>query len=189
MKRKIITFGAKGLRAKARKIERVTEEIRTLADELIATMRAARGLGLAAEQVDLDLALCVIEIPEDLLRESHGGSAPVPAMPMVLINPRIVASEGKQRSEEGCLSFPEIFPQITRAQTVTVEFLDREGRECRETIGGLTARAAQHEIDHLNGVLLVDRMSPAQRVVFAGPLKKLRSRTLSPAIPPSQPPA
>jgi peptide deformylase len=98
-------------------------------------------------------------------------------MPLVLINPRIVASSGTQVGQEGCLSFPDIYVQIKRAAEVTVAFTDLEGRE-RELHGmGLLARAIQHELDHLNAVLLVDRMSAVQKVSVAGKLKRLKKES------------
>jgi peptide deformylase len=99
-------------------------------------------------------------------------------MPVVMINPRIVEEEGQQSGQEGCLSFPEIFVGVKRAAKVTAAFMNLEGREEKVLAQGLFARAIQHELDHLNGVLLVDRMSPVQKVANAGKLKRLKKQAL-----------
>ena len=175
----ILTYGAAALRCKSRPVEQVTAEIRELVDKMLKTMYAHRGLGLAAEQVGRDECLCIIDVPPDAddstPPELLEKNAAIP-MPLVLLNPRIVAEAGFQTGQEGCLSFPEIFVQVKRAMTVTVEYMDLDGQICRIEAAGLLSRALQHEIDHLNGVLLVDRMSPVQKVALAGRLKRLKAR-------------
>lgn len=172
----VVTYGNEVLRQKAVPVAQITEAVRQLVSDMLESMYAAKGVGLAAEQVGRTEAVCVIDVPrdaeKDACREFNAGIT----MPLVLINPEIVAAEGKQRNEEGCLSFPEIGAPITRADTVTVTFLDLEG--CRQTVTarGLLSRAIQHETDHLNGVLLVDRMSPMQRMSVSGQLKRLQKK-------------
>lgn len=95
-------------------------------------------------------------------------------MPLVLINPKIVESEGEQVGQEGCLSFPGIYINVKRFEKVSVQFLDLEGNLQMQEATGLLSRAVQHELDHLEGVLLVDRMSPVQKVANAGKLKRLK---------------
>jgi len=152
----------------------ITDEIRTLTRDMLASMYAARGVGLAAEQVGRTESLCVIDIPPDAEKEACRAENAAVAMPLTMVNPEIVAAEGKQRNEEGCLSFPEINVQVTRADRVTVSYTDLNG--VRQTISarGLLARAIQHEVDHLDGVLLVDKMSPMQKIAVAGKLKRLQ---------------
>ena len=160
----ILEYPDPRLRTKAAPVERVGAELGRVIDDMFETMYAAPGIGLAATQVDYHKRVVVLDVSEDKSK------------PLVLINPEIVAAEGKQRNEEGCLSFPEIGAPITRADTVTVTFLDLEG--CRQTVTarGLLSRAIQHETDHLNGVLLVDRMSPMQRMSVSGQLKRLQKK-------------
>ena len=170
----IVTYGNDILRKSARAVPAVTDEIRTLAEEMIATMRAARGVGLAAEQIVRDEAICVIEVPADAEKpECRAFNAAIP-MPLVLINPEILSTEGSQRNEEGCLSFPDISATVTRANQVTVAFHGADGARQTITVQGLLARAVQHELDHLKGILLVDRMSQVQKMAVSGKLRRLR---------------
>jgi peptide deformylase len=170
----VLTFGNDALRRRARPVAAVDEDIRRLARDLLETMYAARGVGLAAEQIGRDEAVCVIDVPREAERpecvEANAGIA----MPLVMINPRIVSQEGQQRSDEGCLSFPDISVPITRAAKVAAVFLTLEGGERTIVAQGLLARAVQHELDHLEGTLLVDRMSAMQRLAVGGQLRRLR---------------
>lgn len=177
MSYKIVIYGEPVLRAKATPVTAVTDDIRTLARDMLETMYAARGLGLAAEQVGRTEALCVIDVPQkqDLSLDSNLPNNPDVAMPLVLINPEIVASVGEQVGQEGCLSFPEIFATVKRAAEVTVRFMDLESHSQTVIARGLLARAVQHELDHLSGVLLVDRMSRIQKIAVGGRLKRLKS--------------
>jgi peptide deformylase len=170
----VVTYGNEVLRQKAVPVAAITDEIRALTRDMLESMYAARGVGLAAEQVGRTECLCVIDIPPDAEKEECVAENAAVEMPLTMVNPEIVSVEGKQRNEEGCLSFPEISAQITRADRVTVAYTDLAG--VRQTIKarGLLARAIQHEVDHLNGVLLVDKMSPMQRVAVSGKLKRLQ---------------
>ena len=170
----ILTYGREALRRKARSVAGVTDELRTLVRDMLATMYAARGVGLAAEQIGREEAVCVIHVPPESEKPECVAINAVVSMPLVMFNPVITASTGHQRNEEGCLSFPDINAPITRAAQVTVAYLDLEGQNQTATAQGLLARAIQHEIDHLNGVLLVDRMSTAQRLAAAGKLRRLK---------------
>jgi peptide deformylase len=175
----ILKFGDEVLRQKATLVAEVTDEVRKLVLNMLETMYASKGLGLAAEQIGRTECICVIDVPTDVEKdECRADNAPI-AMPLVLINPEILASEGKQRNEEGCLSFPEINAPITRANQVTVTYLDIKGYRHTVTAKGLLARAVQHEIDHLNGILLVDKMSPMQKLSMSGQLRRLREKVKS----------
>lgn len=162
----IVKFGHAVLREKATPVAVVDDGIRELVADMLASMYAENGVGLAAEQIGRTEAICVIDVPAE---QACGVK-----MPLVLINPEIIESAGEQVGQEGCLSFPDIYINVKRAQCVKATYLDVEGREQTVDATGLLSRAIQHELDHLNGVLLVDRMSPVQKVANAGKLKRLK---------------
>ncbi len=165
-KYEVIKFGNKLLREKAVEVKEVNDEIRQLAKDMLESMRAKDGIGLAAEQIGRNERICVIDVPK---KYSCGMS-----MPLVLINPKIEDGEGELYEQEGCLSFPEIYVKVKRLKKVTASYTDLDG-ECRTiTAEGLLSRAIQHELDHLNAVLLVDHMTPVQKVANAGKLKRLK---------------
>lgn len=170
----VVKFGKGVLREKASEVKEITPEIKTLVADMLETMYNAQGVGLAAEQVGRKERICVIDVPPeaDKKRENDEFNSSV-AMPLVLINPQITAKSGTQRDSEGCLSFPEIFAQVTRANEVTVEYTDLEGEKKSATARGLLARAIQHECDHLDGVLFVDKLSAVQLITCKNKLKKL----------------
>jgi len=170
---KIYKYGEKVLREKAVPVAVVDDRLRRLADDMIETMHAARGVGLAAEQVGRLERLCVIDIPEGCESpEDERFNAPI-AMPLVLFNPEIAMLEGSQRDKEGCLSFPAVGGSLTRAAQVTCQYLDVNNLPQVITARGFLARALQHEIDHLNGILYIDHMSAVERLACAAKLKKL----------------
>jgi peptide deformylase len=174
----VLTYGRKELRRKAEPVARIDDGIRQLAQDMVEAMHRNRGVGLAAEQVGRNEALFVVDIPP--ARDESGQAIvladPPVDMPLVLINPRILEESGEQSDQEGCLSFPEIFVSITRAEHVLVEYLALDGETHQLRASGLLSRAIQHETDHLNGVLLVDRMSPVQKIAIAGRLKRLKKQ-------------
>jgi peptide deformylase len=170
----VLTFGNPVLREKSTRIESVTDEVRRLARDMLESMYSSNGLGLAAEQIGRTESICVIDIPPAAEQDPDHPQNPDVPMPLVLLNPRIVGEKGQQKGQEGCLSFPEIFADITRAEEVDFEYMDLDGNVQTSTAKGLLSRAIQHELDHLNGVLLVDRMSLAQRAVNSGKLKKIK---------------
>lgn len=172
----IVTYGEDSLRTKGVPVTEITEDIRALVRDMLESMQAARGVGLAASQIGRKEAICVIDVPADAERPGCVEFNTLIEMPMILINPEITATSGKQRDEEGCLSFPEIAVHLTRALEVSVAYTDLGGIRQTLTARGLLARAIQHECDHLDGVLLVDRMSTLQRAAIAGKLRRLRSQ-------------
>ena len=174
MVHEIVIYGQEVLRHKAQPVPSVSKEIRALVRDLLDSMYAARGVGLAAEQIGREEAVCVIDVPADSEKPECVAVNAAIRMPLVLINPAITAATGQQRNDEGCLSFPDISVPITRPMQATVTYLDLDGKPQTAIAQGLLARAILHETDHLNGVLLVDRMSAIQRLSVAGKLKRLQ---------------
>lgn len=174
MKLEIVTYGDEVLRRAAKPVPQVTDDIRALARDMIETMHEADGVGLAAEQIGRDEAVCVIDIPKDADKNKEAAKFNEGvAMPLILVNPRITAREGSQRGSEGCLSFPDIHGQVTRSMQVTVEYTDLDGQGRTLTARGLLARAIQHELDHLAGTLMVDHFSQLQKLAVNGKLRRL----------------
>lgn len=160
---KVEKYGSDKLRVKARKVA-VTPELTALAEDMLETMYKTKGVGLAAEQVGRDEALCVIDVPEsceddDETREFNSRVE----QPLIMFNPEIVSESGEQTGREGCLSLPNVGGDVTRPAEVTVQFLDRDGTPRIITVRGFLARAVCHETDHLNGVLYVDRLDEKSR--------------------------
>jgi peptide deformylase len=152
-------YGDPVLRRRARAVETVTPEIRRLVDDMIETMYDEVGIGLAAPQVGVSLRLMVVGD-----EEGRGSRA--------LVNPAITAQGGKVTAEEGCLSLPGVFAPVTRAEWVTLEAQDLEGQPVAITARGLRARVFLHEIDHLDGVLFIDRLEPVVRDRIKRRIKK-----------------
>lgn len=179
----ITKYGHPVLREKGKRIERLTPEIRQLAAAMIETMYAGNGVGLAAQQVGRALMLTVLDVrdPERPSQMFVGGALQDlnTVMPLVLVNPAITHTEGEQVGSEGCLSVPEISAEIRRAARVSVSAQNLDGKPLEFECTGLLARAVQHEVDHLNGILFIDRMDAATRASFAGKLKKLQKETQS----------
>ena len=170
---KVYKYGEKVLREKSSPVLAVDDSMRALADEMLETMHSSRGVGLAAQQVGRTERMCVIDIPADCEEpEDELFTAPV-RMPLKMWNPVVVALEGSQRDKEGCLSFPGIGGSIVRAAQVTVSYTDEDNKPQMITARGFLARALQHEIDHLDGILYIDRMTAVERLDFASKLKKL----------------
>jgi peptide deformylase len=182
MKLPIRKYGDPILRAKGKRIEEVDERIRALAADMLETMRAANGVGLAAQQVGQALQLTVLDVSqvEDRPSTMALNGTPVDlvaAMPLVLLNPKLHLSDEKDSGNEGCLSFPDITAEIDRALSVEVEAETLDGKTIRIDASGLLSRALQHEVDHLNGILFVDRMSSAAKASLASRLKRLQKET------------
>lgn len=162
----ICTYGNPVLRMKSQPVEKVTDELRILADRMIGLMYSAEGIGLAAEQIGRTEALFVLDIPPRADQDKQGcPNNPGVTMPLAIFNPEIIgASEETDEYEEGCLSFPGIQVTVTRPKEIVLRYLDRNGKEQTLNAKGLLARAIQHENDHLNGVLLVDHMSVREKM-------------------------
>ncbi len=156
-------LGSPVLRQKSPPVARVDDAVRQLVDDLFETMRAAKGVGLAANQIGVARRVAVVDIGEE----------DPPAL--VLINPVIVErGEEDETAEEGCLSIPEIFGDVTRPLRVVVEALDQEGKRARTEAHGYKARAILHEIDHLDGILFLDHLSAVKRSLLLSKWKKSR---------------
>ncbi len=141
-------LGSPVLREASAPIAEVTEEVRRLVDDMFETMDAAEGVGLAANQIGQALRVAVVDADGERF---------------AMINPMIVEASGKASEEEGCLSIPEVYAEVTRPERVVLEATGRDGTRYRLEADGLKARAIQHEIDHLDGILFLDRLSPMKR--------------------------
>lgn len=175
----IVKYPDSVLRAKGKKVTEITDEIRTLAVDMIETMHDAHGVGLAAQQIGKAIQLTVIDVADSEERPSTMSIDGKPCdleewMPLVLINPELTLGSEREVGVEGCLSFPELTGDIDRAASVraTAQLLD--GTTITFDSTGLLARALQHETDHLNGVLFVDRMNSAAKVAIAPRLKRMQ---------------
>ena len=183
MRLQIRKYGDPLLRAKGKRIEAVDDEIRALAEDMLETMHAANGIGLAAQQVGHALQLTVLDVtqvedrPSTMTLNGESVADLATAMPLVLINPTLRLSEETDLGSEGCLSFPEITADIERASSLKMEAETLEGDKLRIEASGLLARALQHEVDHLNGILFIDRMSSAAKVSHGSRLKRLQKET------------
>ena len=156
-------YGDPVLRAKAKPLLEVTDATKPFVLDMFDTMMAEDGVGLAAPQVGASQRLLVLAVP--VKRHKR--------IDMTLINPEIVRAEGWEVGEEGCLSVPGVYDEVKRASSIDVKALDESGRPVEFAADGFLARAIQHEIDHLNGVLFVDRLGMLQRRLHRGELKAL----------------
>jgi peptide deformylase len=163
MLRPILRYGATVLQQPARDVEAITPEITSLIDDMVETMYAAPGIGLAATQLGVPLRIFVIDL-------SVGRDA---AQLITMVNPTFVEREGDQLEEEGCLSLPGFTATVLRPQRAVVRGLDRGGREHVREGAGLLARAFQHEMDHLDGRLFVDRLRGIKRDMIVRKIRKL----------------
>ena len=184
--REVLVLGTPVLREKAKKVTKIDECIKQLVDDMLVTMRARSGVGLAAQQVGETVAVCVIDTSSKGQADGETEAVDVP-MPLVMINPEISETVGTAVCEEGCLSLPEIFVNISRAVELTAAFQDLAGKRQSIRAKGLLARAVQHELDHLNGILLVDRMSAIKKISLSGRLKKLKKKTIDRLAAAAQP--
>lgn len=146
---KIVELGDEILKEKARAVPKITPNILKLLDNMADTMYSAKGVGLAAPQIGVSKRVIVVDVGEGLIE---------------LVNPEILSCEGQETDTEGCLSIPGIVGDVTRAATIEVKGLDRRGKECVFTAEGFLARALQHEIDHLEGILFIDRATNIRKL-------------------------
>ena len=182
MRLSILQYGDPILRAKGKRIEKIDNRIRELAQNMIETMHDANGVGLAAPQIGESLQLTVLDVSQVEDRPStmklNGKNVdPRSAMPLVLINPQIDLGGETETGTEGCLSFPEITGEIDRAKSITVRAQNLDGEPIEIETTGFLARAIQHEVDHLNGILFIDRMSSAAKTSLLSKLKRLQKET------------
>jgi peptide deformylase len=177
----ILEYGDPILRAKGEPIDNIDDRIRELAANMIETMHAANGVGLAAQQVGEALQLTVLDVSLVEDRPStlkvDGKEVDPKAMPLVLINPEIELHGATEIGVEGCLSFPEITGDIERAKSVIVRAQTLEGSTIEIEATGFLARAIQHESDHVNGILFIDRMNSAAKAALSSRLKRLQKGT------------
>ena len=178
----ISQYGDPILRVKGKRIEKIDDHIRELAADMIETMHAANGVGLAAQQVGEALQLTVLDVSQVEDRPStmklNGEDVdPKTVMPVVLINPEIEIGGATETGTEGCLSFPEITGQIERGKSIIARAQTLEGDTIAIQAGGLLARVIQHEVDHLNGILFIDRMNSAAKAALSSRLKRLQKET------------
>jgi len=145
------------LRQKSKKVKRFGQALQNLIDDMVETMHATHGLGLAAPQIGVSQQVIVIQLPEN---EEDPQSGKL----YVLCNPEILRTTGEEESEEGCLSVPGFVGDVRRAAVVTVKGLDRHGKKTRIKAEGLLARAFQHEIDHVNGALFIERVDSPEKI-------------------------
>ncbi|MBA4697200.1 MAG: peptide deformylase [Legionella sp.] len=150
------------LRKVAKSVEHFDDKLQTLIDDMFETMYAAHGVGLAAPQIGVSLQVAVVDVKGDKTEQ------------IVLINPQIIDTQGQTTYEEGCLSIPGVYDKVTRPQKVKIKALDRTGKSFEIEGEGLLAECFEHEIDHLNGKLFIDRLSPLKRTVARRKLEKFK---------------
>ncbi|MER2491151.1 peptide deformylase [Catenovulum sediminis] len=156
----VLKYPDERLRKVAQVVENVTDDVKTICDNMIETMYQAQGVGLASTQVDVIERIFVADCSEEQNE------------PLVFINPEIIEASGHRVHEEGCLSFPGVYAKVERADEVTVKALNRDGEAFTLTADGLLAICIQHELDHLNGKLFVDYLSPLKRQMIRKKLEK-----------------
>jgi peptide deformylase len=150
-------LGSPVLRQQSATVSAVDAEVRRFIDDLFETMDAAKGVGLAANQVGVATRVAVVGVEHERI---------------VMVNPVIVSVEGRDRAEEGCLSIPEVYGEVTRPDRIVLEALDQNGQPYRKEAAGLLARAIQHEIDHLDGILFIDHLGALKRQLLVARWKK-----------------
>lgn len=178
----VVKYGDPVLRKKGARVEGITPAIRQLVGDMMDTMEDASGVGLAAQQVGHALQLMVLDVRGVKDRPSTlemGGQAVDPAdyMPMALLNPEITPLGPPVKGPEGCLSFPELYGDVVRPELIDVRGLSAEGEPLQFRCGGLLARAIQHELDHLNGILFIDRMTTDSKREIQADLDQLHADT------------
>ena len=178
----IVKYGHPALRTKGARITQPDEKLRQLAEDMLETMDVANGVGLAAQQVGVPIQLAVIDVagiedrPSTMLIDGRPVSVEA-HMPLVLLNPELTLSKDREPGNEGCLSFPDMSAEILRAAAVKAKAQQLDGTTIEFEATGLLARALQHEVDHLHGILFIDRMNSASKVSLAGKLKRLQKES------------
>ena len=182
MKLEIVQYGDPVLRAKGKRIDKIDDRIRELAVNMIETMHAANGVGLAAQQIGEPIQVTVLDVSQvedrpTTMKLNGREIDPKIAMPLVLINPEVDLGSETEMGTEGCLSFPEITGEISRAKSIFLRGQDLNSNSIEIETTGFLARAIQHEVDHLNGILFIDRMSSATKIGLSSRLKRLQKET------------
>ena len=165
--RKILPYGTPSLRGKAKEVHKFSKKIQSLITDLLDTMYANNGVGLAAPQVGEEYRIFVIDTSVN----------DEPLNPIVFVNPKIIKKEGAVACQEGCLSFPDIRGKVVRPWGVKVKYTGLDGVERERDLWGFMARAAQHEIDHLGGTLFIDHFSHVKKLAVKGKLRRLQEQT------------
>jgi peptide deformylase len=178
----VVKYGNPVLRQKGARVEKITPEIQSFIADMFETMYAAKGVGLAAQQVGRALQLTVLDIRgvtdrPSTLKISGSEADPNSLMPLVLINPEVRPTGETLAGSEGCLSFPEMYAEIVRPQFAEVRALNEKGASIEFLSGGFLARAIQHENDHLNGILFIDRMTRDDKTELKPELDELQAKT------------
>lgn len=178
----VVKYGHPTLRQRGATVAAITPAIRTFVENLLETMYAAHGIGLAAQQVARPLQITVIDVREatdrpSTMRIGDQSVEPEEHMPLVLINPEVTPTGPAVTGPEGCLSFPEMYAEITRPGTVHVKAMNLKGETFEFACGGLLAKAVQHEVDHLQGILFIDRMTRNDRDALRPELEALQAKT------------
>ncbi|MGA1205656.1 MAG: peptide deformylase [Opitutales bacterium] len=183
MQLRVTQYGESVLRQPGERVEVFDDALKALVADMVETMYAEEGVGLAAQQIDKALMLCVVDVsllPEEELEYQLDGLRPPIdlLMPMALVNPVLETLPGKTvRGEEGCLSFPGIRGEVPRAQAIQVRYQDIQGTERTLVCSGWFARVVQHEVDHLNGKLFIDHMDKRKLRLLDSKLKRLKRET------------
>jgi peptide deformylase len=160
----IVLYGDETLRQMSTPVEEITPELKEFIAAMFKTLRQVKGIGLSAPQVGVNKRFFILDLT----------SASFEFDEIVMINPEIISTEGEQCGEEGCLSFPGLYLEITRPERVVCRYFDVDGNENEVEAEGLFARAILHETDHLNGKLYIDYLAPAEREMISGKLKKIK---------------
>jgi len=178
----VVKYGHPVLRQKGARVEKITPEIKALAAAMLETMHANKGIGLAAQQIGQALQLTVLDLrgvtdrPSTLKLDGQDAD-PAAIMPLVLINPAVQPAGERVTAPEGCLSFPEIYGDIERPAQAEVRATNEKGQPIQFSCGGLLARVIQHEYDHLNGILFIDRMKRDTKEELKPKLEELQAAT------------
>lgn len=162
--REIVHYGHPALRKENQPVEEITAEVKELVQDMLDTLHQAKGLGLAAPQVGVNLRIFIADL----------SAIDFDAEALAVINPEIIERKGEVSGEEGCLSFPGLYFNVNRAEQIEMTFMDPDGNKHRIKAYGMTARVLQHEYDHLDATLYIDHLSAAERDLFAGKLKKIK---------------
>jgi peptide deformylase len=186
----IYLFGTLALRKKAKPVNEINNGVVKLVLDMFETMHKANGIGLAATQVGSTQRVVVIDIADVEEKEGteeppnpHKKTSPDLPLTLTLINPELSDPQGSGKMEEGCLSIPEVRDQVERAETIRVEFRDLNDKAQEFVADGLLARVILHEVDHLNGVLFLDHLSPAKRKLLKGKLSRIRRGEVETSYP------